>query len=397
MRLNKEIAAERLLVGMFRRKSAANAEGEVCPYCEFVNKPNSSICAQCYYELNKSPRDQGEPVSVEVSNSIFDELMSDEDDSWEEGDALDVVLTLDQDPLEVEQYEVTNFDSEEPEQVGFMESSSPELHETVSYESIDVSAEDVGEEIKDVPKLDFSKRDPFDEVPEPVHQGKGAVFSPNTPSKMDDDLLGHVGGTELPSLPSDDLYENKVDLTAVKAPAPTPAVVLPAIPNINGAMSQMELPKPVATPVSQPAVIEPETVVEEPVSQPQQVESEEIEEDKTVPSLEVEVAPTPSPPPVNDSRIWPWPESEPWDARQVHREVVSALELVKSGKAEEATTIIDTLGPHLTDDNIDLIYHIGMVLKQLGRIEEVKSMLDRAKLAMPDNEHVSSAIAHLGV
>ena len=70
MRLNKEIAAERLLVGMFRRKSAANAEGEVCPYCEFVNKPNSSICAQCYYELNKSPRDQGEPVSVEVERSL---------------------------------------------------------------------------------------------------------------------------------------------------------------------------------------------------------------------------------------------------------------------------------------------------------------------------------------
>lgn len=397
---------------MFRRKSAANVEGEVCPYCEFVNKPESSICAQCYYELNKSPRDQGEPVSVEVSNSIFDELMSDEDDSWEEGDALDVVLTLDQDPLEVEQYEVTNFDSEEPEQIGFMESSSPELHETVSHESIDVSAEDVGEEIKNVPKLDFSKKDPFDEVPEPVHQGKGAVFSPSTPSKMDDDLLGHVGGTELPSLPSDDLYENKVDLTAVKAPAPTPAVALPAIPNINGAMSQIELPKPVATPVSQPTVIEPEAVVEEPVSQPQQAEPatvveepdfqaqaepEEIEEVKTVPSLEVDAAPAPSPLPVTSSRIWPWPESEAWDARQVHREVVSALELVKSGKADDATTTIDTLGPHLTDDNIDLIYHIGMVLKQLGRIEEVKSMLDRAKLAMPDNEHVSSAIAHLGV
>ena len=39
---------------------------------------------------------------------------------------------------------------------------------------------------------------------------------------MDDDLLGHVGGSELPSLPSDDLYENKIDLTVKKAPAPTP-------------------------------------------------------------------------------------------------------------------------------------------------------------------------------
>ena len=36
--------------------------------------------------------------------------MSDEDDSWEEGDALDVVLSLDQDPLEVKQYEATDFE-----------------------------------------------------------------------------------------------------------------------------------------------------------------------------------------------------------------------------------------------------------------------------------------------
>ena len=51
--------------------------------------------------------------------------MADDDDSWEEGEALDVVLTLDQDPLEVDQYEVTDFDAEEPEKIGFMESSSP--------------------------------------------------------------------------------------------------------------------------------------------------------------------------------------------------------------------------------------------------------------------------------
>ena len=103
------------------------------------------------------------------------------------------------------------------------------------------------------------------------------------------------------------------------------------------------------------------------------------------------------PTPDVSSRIWPWAEADAWDARQVHREVVSALELVKSGKNEDAASTIDTLGPHLTDENVDLIYHIGMVLKQLGRTDEVKVMLDRAKIAMPNNEHVSSAVAHLGV
>ena len=96
---------------MFRRKSTADVEGEVCPYCEFVNVVGAVTSSQCYYELNKAPRDQGEPISVDVSNSIFDELMSDDYDSWEEGDSLEVVLTLDQDPLEVGQYEATNFES----------------------------------------------------------------------------------------------------------------------------------------------------------------------------------------------------------------------------------------------------------------------------------------------
>ena len=395
--LNNERGAEQVLVGMFRRKSTAEVEGEVCPYCEFVNKPDSTTCAQCYYELDKAPRDQGEPLSSEVSNSIFDELMADDDDSWEEGEALDVVLTLDQDPLEVDQYEVTDFDAEEPEKIGFMESSSPELHDTVDHEPVEIHADDVGEEIKNVPKLEFTKTDPFDEVPEPVHQGKGTVFSPSQPSKVDDDLLGHVGGSELPSLPPDELYENKIDFTVKKAPAPTPAVVLPSMSKMEPSPAPaVELPKPVSEPIAQQVESEPTTTVE-PVSQP--VQETVVEEATELQNLEPkgEVNPVAIPTSELSSRIWPWPEADAWDARQVYREVVSALEMVKSGKTDNAASTIDTLGPHLTDDNIDMIYHIGMVLKQLGRIDEVKGMLERAKSAMPNNEHVSSAVAHLGV
>ena len=395
--LNNERGAEQVLVGMFRRKSTAEVEGEVCPYCEFVNKAGSATCAQCYYELNKAPRDQGEPLSAEVSNSIFDELMADDDDSWEEGEALDVVLTLDQDPLEVDQYEVTDFDAEEPEKIGFMESSSPELHDTVDHEPVEINADDVGEEIKNVPKLDFTKTDPFDEVPEPVHQGKGTVFSPSQPSKVDDDLLGHVGGSELPSLPPDDLYENKIDFTAKKAPAPTPAVVLPSMTKMDTAPApSVALPQPVSEPVAVQVESEPTTPAEpapQPVQEP--VAEEVIETQTAEPQTEAESVAIPTP--AISSRIWPWAEADAWDARQVYREVVSALEMVKSGKTDDAATTIDTLGPHLTDENIDMIYHIGMVLKQLGRIDEVKGMLERAKSAMPDNEHVSSAVAHLGV
>ena len=97
-----------------------------------------------------------------------------------------------------------------------------------------------------------------------------------------------------------------------------------------------------------------------------------------------------------DNRIWPWPKGEAWDARQVHREVVSALELVKSGRWMN----IDNnrcVGPTSTDENVDIIYQIVMVFKQFNRIDEVKSMLAKANAVMPGNQHVTSANAHLGV
>ena len=395
-----------MLMGMFRRKATTESEGQICPFCEFVNTTGTTTCVQCYYEMNKAPRDQGEDISSDLSNSIFDELMSEEDDSYEESEALDVVLALDADPLEINQYEVTNFDSEEPEQVGFIESSSPELNETVSHEPVEVSAEEIGEPIKDYEKIDFSNIDPLSEVPEPVHRGKGAVFSPDSP-EMDGDLKGHIGGNELPSLPSDDLYENKIDFTAAqRAPAPTPSsVALPEIPDLD-----------FDTPVSQPQPREDEVEIEDipqpeieldelPISE-QDSESPTSDEEEVVDSAnEVESAEEaiteeeniPVPAFNTNGRFWPWPEAEPWDPRQIHREVVSALELTKSGKNDEAAKVIDELGPHLSDENVDLIYHIGMVLTHLDRKNDVKTMLDIAKNSIPDNEHVQSALAHLEV
>jgi len=359
--------------------------------------------------MEKSARDQGESVSPEISSSIFDELMSEEDDSWDDTEALDVVLTMDQDPLVVDQYETTDFSSEEPEKIGFMDSRAPELHTTVIHQVEDVSIEDVGEAPKDYSKIDLTGHDPLAEVAEPVHSGRGAVFSPQSP-KMDDDLLGHIGGSELPSLPPDDLYNNKVDLTGqgappppapivqvpvpevVKAPAPTPAIALPESPIIQ---SPAEEPTPAPT----PAIALPESpIIQSPVEEPTPEPVEEpTPEPAEEPTPEPAEEPTPAPEPEDDGRFWPWPAAEPWDPRQIHREVVSALEDAKSGKIDSASRTIEELGPHLDDANVDLLYHVGLVLKQIGRENDVSWMLARAHSALPESEHVSSAVAHLGV
>ena len=128
------------------------------------------------------------------------------------------------------------------------------------------------------------------------------------------------------------------------------------------------------------------------VPEPEQMQALEPEQ---IQALESEQMPASPPPLPNSDRFWPWPASEAWDPRKIHREVVSALELSKVGKNGEAEATIDALGPHLTAENVDLLYHIGMVLKQIGRDENVSWMLARANEVMPGNEHVSSAITHL--
>jgi hypothetical protein len=444
-----------MLMSMFKRRGGDVVESNACPYCEFNNAAGVSTCVQCYYEMEKSARDQGESVSPEISSSIFDELMSEEDDSWDDTEALDVVLTMDQDPLVVDQYETTDFSSEEPEKIGFMDSRAPELHTTVIHQVEDVSIEDVGEAPKDYSKIDLTGHDPLAEVAEPVHSGRGAVFSPQSP-KMDDDLLGHIGGSELPSLPPDDLYNNKVDLTGqgappppapivqvpvpevVKAPAPTPAIALPESPIIHSPIeeptpaptpaialpespiiqSPAEEPTPAPTPAialpespiiqspaeeptpaPTPAIALPESpIIQSPVEEPTPEPVEEpTPEPAEEPTPEPAEEPTPAPEPEDDGRFWPWPAAEPWDPRQIHREVVSALEDAKSGKIDSASRTIEELGPHLDDANVDLLYHVGLVLKQIGRENDVSWMLARAHSALPESEHVSSAVAHLGV
>ena len=86
---------------------------------------------------------------------------------------------------------------------------------------------------------------------------------------------------------------------------------------------------PDAAPQSTPVPTHSEAIEEEPVDEESTID--EIDEPKMVPEIVTSTRYAILYPDI-ESRIWPWPKGEAWDARQVHREVVSALELVKSGK-----------------------------------------------------------------
>ena len=70
------------------------------------------------------------------------------------------------------------------------------------------------------------------------------------------------------------------------------------------------------------------------------------------------------------------------------------LELVKNGKLVQAAEAIDKLGPHL-NNNLDMLTHIGTVMRYLGREEHLQWMLKMAQTVYPNDERVSTAITHL--
>ena len=67
---------EGLVSSLFRRrKSEKSVEGNVCPYCEFVNEENVETCAQCYYSLNLPARNQPMATPTTSGSELMNTLM----------------------------------------------------------------------------------------------------------------------------------------------------------------------------------------------------------------------------------------------------------------------------------------------------------------------------------
>ena len=68
---------------MFRRKKQDSVDGDVCPYCEFVNAEGVESCAQCYYVLDKSARDQPMAAPSLTGGELMATLMGEEEPAEE--------------------------------------------------------------------------------------------------------------------------------------------------------------------------------------------------------------------------------------------------------------------------------------------------------------------------
>ena len=214
---------------MFKRNKKQEEAGEnACPYCGHENEDDVLNCGLCYYELNKSSREQGEAVDQETAGSIFDELTSDEDDSWQEGQSVEVQLNMDEVSIEVDQYEIVEIGEGDVESIEYMDAESvPESSETIDHQEVEIEKEILlDEETKDYQRFELGDHDFMGEIAEPVHMGRGKI----------------VGGGESEDLPT----EEELAIESTLQPETeqgTEHIGLPQLPDEDEIESEEAIPK----------------------------------------------------------------------------------------------------------------------------------------------------------
>ena len=389
----------RILVGsMFgwRKKNSSDDEN-LCPYCNSPNPPKATQCSLCYYDLTLPARDQPMAEASSSDSDMMSILLSDDLEEFVEEDAVEAVLSLDEVTVEIDQFETSSIQEQE---FDYLESKGPTLSETKDYQT----PEEVELSKSDAPKkeVDFIVPDsnPLDEVLEPVHTGQGSLFSVASHNDFDIDEIKICsipipGLTNMdPLIMNDHSDDNKIDLAAeINESVEEAELSTPEIPDIPDDINQEtttpeipDIPDDINQEITTPEIPDIPDGINQEITTPEIPEI--VEKEPEV------VNQQPAPIPQHNNRIWPWPAKQEWDERQVYREVVTMLELVKSGKLVQTAVALDRLGPHL-NTNLEMLAHIGTIMRYLGREEHLQWMLKMAQIVYPNDERVSSAITHL--
>ena len=67
---------------------------------------------------------------------------------------------------------------------------------------------------------------------------------------------------------------------------------------------------------------------------------------------------------------------------------------VSASLATQTAQQLDNLGPHL-EGNLDMLAHIGTIMRYLGREEHLQWMLKMAQITYPNDSNVAKAMTHL--
>ena len=418
-----------------RRKKDKEVVGTPCPFCDFVNELGATQCVQCYYEFEKSARDQPMASPTTTNNDIMALLLDDNEEEDEAPVMVEAVLALDDVTVEVDQYaavETAAVDDEGLTTAAFdyIESAAPALATTVisqpEEEDIELTPKDAPEATVEfqVPDLD-----PLEAVSEPIHTGQGGLFTTeDAPVESNDDLTGTVGPepdltAELPELPDEDgEFLAPPSLAAAVAMEDEPVEIeVPEVPDVPDWPDEHQL-NAMSSPVTVPEIPDlppdgitptvPMDLNHDEVILPELPDDAEAEvisfADAHTPDIPDLPEETPDLPDLDDPplaasqtveqeptlRMWPWPAGESWSNQQVYQAVIAAMEHVKHGRLPTAAESLDVLGPHL-DHHLDMLPHIIAIMVHVGRKEHAEWTVQMAAHLFGDDPHVQQARAQV--
>ncbi|MEE2812246.1 MAG: hypothetical protein VX627_04380 [Candidatus Thermoplasmatota archaeon] len=356
---------------MFGWRKKQQPDGMVCPLCQTTNVQEAESCTCCHYDFTVAAHRQVvSEVTEDEKNDLFAELMGDEEIADADNALVDWSahsFTMDDMTVEVSQYDddgLVEVDQsismehqfEAPQSLAKVKSDSKESEdEDYVLTSADAPKNVTKFDAGDGPDLAFEEEEYAAPVVQLVEMTESEDIEPvqsaSTIEGLDD--LGESSESVATPVP-EPVSEPEPQPTT--APVPIPNIPqIPSVAAVNGATTTPVIPAP--SPVTE------STVVEE----------------------------TPTPPSVG---LWPWPQADAWDDSTLRKALKETMELAKSGNLDEAKRGLVSIGPHL-GDRIDLVFHIGVLLKRFGQEDVMRRMIETAQRDYPEIPQVSKAVEHL--
>ncbi len=355
-------------------------EGQKCPLCGTSVTPEDDVCPLCFYELKISPRHQSLNITQNEEETLIGLLNSDiEEEEDEEILEVEDVMNLNAEEITIE----ARYDSDDlmsvpiehaPEFItsrmtpqGVTENDSTMINNFENDEDIDLEDLVVSDSY---PKNEIERENLAPPAPPELPIPPPAPELPIPPPAPE--LPIPPAPPELPAPPTPpELPIPPAPPALPIPPAPPELPIPPAPPELPAPPAPPELPIP-------PAVASEDNIF--PYDVPQKITT-------LSPSLENENK-------LKEGTIWPWEPKEEWDSKDLSKELLNAMNAAKNNNNELVGVILEKIGPHL-GNNINLIFHVGLLLKRIGRNYELSEMLTKAQVQFPKDTDVENALIKL--
>ena len=354
-----------IIESMWRKLRKTEDKKERCPLCGVEVQEDDVECSLCHYQLNLSPRHQSEGLADSIQSDLIDTLNSEDEDEDDEiivdssdivsMDKPDIVVDAeisDDEYVSLPSDAAPSFVSQRMTPTG-VSSTDSEL-ESLEEEDLDLDYSLVGEKQSEIVS------EHINEIPSTKDQIESHVEIEKEETDSIEKSANPVStGLEI-EIPDYKYSDSVVDKVLQKYKLDDKEELLDAArlhdDDENQYLNRKEL---------ESAAVSITTKVEE-----------------------ISIGET------SEESIWPWNQTEPWDAKELRQQLMEAMQAAKNGQNGIANEKLDALGPHLGGE-IGLIFHIGALLKKLESENKLNLLLQKAIEMYPDNNEVCKSVERL--